>query len=180
MNPTCVVSDRYKFIYILMPKNASTTLRTEFKNERYGPGYEMYYSAVDEDKKNAYFTFTVLREPVSRFLSAYQEVSMRLDRNDRGNIDYDFISIDDTELRINTFLDSIWENQWDVHIEKLSEVLKNLQIDFFVGMEWLQQDMEAIYRHLRMGACPTFLRHYSRLGRQRERNYSKYFWNEGD
>jgi hypothetical protein len=180
MNPVCVVSDRYKFIYVFLPKNASSTLRHEFKDGRYGPAYEVDYSAVDENKKNEYFTFTVLREPVSRFLSAYQEVSMRYEGSDKGNIDYDYYSMDDTEQRINGFLDSIWHNQWDMYLEKQCEVLKNIRFDYFVGMEWLQQDMEAIYRQLGMGKCPGFLRHCSRLGRQQEQNYSKYFWNEED
>lgn len=178
MNPLCVVSEKYKYIYVLLPKSASSTLRHEFKDKRYGPGYEVHYSSLDVKKKQEYFTFTVLREPVTRFLSAYQEVSMRIEGGSIDCADYDFIRLDDTEHRLNEFLNTICLDQWDVHIEKISEAIKHIHFDYFSGIEWLQQDMQVIYSHLGMGDCPLLPKLNSRLGRQQTNGYKKYLWNK--
>jgi hypothetical protein len=180
MKTTCVVCDRYKFIYVLMPKNASSTLREAFKNERYGATYEVLYSEIDEEIKKEYFTFTVLRDPVSRLLSCYQEVCMRQEMEGSNFADHDFFHMEDNEHRLNEFLDSIENNQWDSHLIKLSELLKNIRIDFYMGLEWLQQDVELVHHHLGINECPALLRRRSRLDRQHTYAYAKYFWNEED
>ncbi|MCK5360729.1 MAG: sulfotransferase family 2 domain-containing protein [Gammaproteobacteria bacterium] len=163
-----------------MPKNASSTLREAFKNERYGATYEVNYSDIDLYKKQEYFTFTVLRDPVSRLLSSYQEVCMRQEMKSSAYADHDFFHMEDDELRLNKFIDSIENNQWDTHLVKLSERLKNIRIDFYMGQEWLQQDIELVHLHLGINECPVLLRRYSRLDRQYRYAYAKYFCNEED
>ena len=61
--PLCCVSDRYRFIYILIAKNASISMRTEFGLDRYAAHEETYAELPAESRCN-YFTFAVLREHV--------------------------------------------------------------------------------------------------------------------
>ena len=141
MKTSCVICDRYKFIYVLSPKNASTTMREAFKNERYGATYEAYYSDISLNKKQKYFTFTVLRDPVSRLLSAYQEISKRWESDCSSYTEHDFFHSEDNEDRLNDFIKSIQVNQWDTSLVCMSEQLRDIRIDFYMGLEWLQQDI---------------------------------------
>ena len=73
----CYVSDKYKFVFILIPKAGSSTSRS--LAQRYG-GKPTSYAQLSE-KQMAYFTFAFVRDPVSRLESAYTTILNRA-RND--------------------------------------------------------------------------------------------------
>ncbi|GAH06581.1 unnamed protein product, partial [marine sediment metagenome] len=77
VNPVhCVISDRFRFICLLIAKNGSSSLRVEFGQDIYD-SYEQLYRLIDRQVRDSYFTFATIRDPVSRLLSAYQEISLR-------------------------------------------------------------------------------------------------------
>ena len=106
MNPECVVSDRYKFISILISKNAPSTLKAEFRQPSY-QSYECGFDHIETDKLNTYFTFALLRDPVTRLLSAYQEISMRKDGEVSFADDLSFFVMPDNQERFVTFLSEV-------------------------------------------------------------------------
>ena len=75
----CWVSDENKVVFFVIPKNASTAIRhSPLLKDSYRTTYEKVKNKIDD---NGYRTFTVLREPVGRFISAYYEV-LRGNRED--------------------------------------------------------------------------------------------------
>ena len=83
-NRMCVVSERFEFIYLAIAKVASSTCRIEFDRPYYS-SRECLGVTLDAEIREKYFTFTFLRDPVSRTLSAYQEVSFRHDLGEEQN-----------------------------------------------------------------------------------------------
>ena len=63
----CIVSDTSKLIFILIPKNASTTIRDYMKKNL--DGYESNYFSCTKNQQR-YFTFCILRNSIERFNSA--------------------------------------------------------------------------------------------------------------
>ena len=74
----CMVSHRLRCIYLAIAKNASSTIKAELRRLDAGVR-EARCTDVPAELWRDYTTFTFLRDPVSRVLSAYQEISMRLD-----------------------------------------------------------------------------------------------------
>jgi hypothetical protein len=97
------VIDKYQLIYIRTLKNASTSILTSF-----GLNYEdsKYYYDIDKSKQN-WFTFTILRYPIHRLISAYKFLCRGLDRGDHPNkhLQLSFLnSGNDDKIRFQRFL----------------------------------------------------------------------------
>ena len=67
-------SDQYKLIYLAIPKTASTSIRAYLNNLK---------NAMDlnniTSNKDGYVTFTIIREPVERFVSGVMESFKRIE-----------------------------------------------------------------------------------------------------
>jgi hypothetical protein len=169
----CVICDRYRLIYLLIPKNASSTLRQIFGNPDYG-GYELRYREVDKRVRDEYLTFAVLREPVARLLSAYQEISYRYDIGLLQNLRKDFFSMDDSPERFAAFLDSLQPPFWDNHMTPQVKFLQDVRVDLFGCVKQLQSHTSILFDRLGMGPCPMLPVRRSRRERKREYGYDRF------
>jgi hypothetical protein len=59
----CIISDKHKLIYILIPKNASSTLRNYMKTKL--DGYENNYFNCNNNQKK-YTTFCIFRNSIEK------------------------------------------------------------------------------------------------------------------
>lgn len=175
----CVVSDRFRFICLLIAKNATSTLRAEFGRGAY-EGYERRYVEIDAAVRDDYFTFAVLREPVSRLLSAYQEISMRIEWGASPDTGRRFQRMEDTPERFATFLEELDDARWDPHIRRQVEYLSGVRVDAYVRLERFQGGLETVFRHLGMGPCPAFPKRRSREDRKIVHGYGRFLLSRED
>lgn len=96
-------SPNYKLIYVGIPKTASTSMRHFIDIKKYGKNSTVYINNLPEDKKN-YRTFTIVRDPLKRFVSGVFE---GIKRNESPKNIKDLKSISDIHKLITSFLDII-------------------------------------------------------------------------
>ncbi|MCP4456862.1 MAG: sulfotransferase family 2 domain-containing protein [Cytophagales bacterium] len=112
MIPLCIISDKFQFICLCIPKNASSSLGKEFKKSQY-QSYECQYDRIGKEKVENYFSFALLRDSVTRLLSAYQEISLRQEMSPRKDgksllkEDKSFYFMDDTMEKFHAFLEEV-------------------------------------------------------------------------
>lgn len=175
----CSVSDRFRFICLLIPKNASSTLRREFTREIYDC-QEVYFTEVDSQQRKDYFIFATLRDPISRLLSAYQEISMRFDMSPDPNPAREFYLMDDTPERFETFLNELGDALWDPHLLPQVNYLVDVNADFFTCLEQFQEGIEEVFGRLAIGDCPTLPFRRSRVDRKRSYGFDRYLLHSSD
>ena len=71
-----LVSDEYRFIFVHVPKAGSTTVRALLW-ERGGIDNQIL-SRLDLHRRSTYLTFAFVRDPLRRFVSAYDEICLKL------------------------------------------------------------------------------------------------------
>lgn len=175
----CMVSNRFRFIYVLIPKNASSTLRAELRRDLY-ECEELRYSQVDSARRQAYFAFTFLRPPVTRLLSAYQEISMRFESSPSSEPRRRFFTMDEGPARFLAFLDAAEEKLWDDHIRLQEDFVRGASIDYFGTLERFQFDLAKIFARLGIEACPTLPMRRSRASRAQRYRYAKFLIDESE
>ena len=158
----CYVSDAFRFIWVLVPKNASSSIRTEFEGDPYRATLAAYHDEVDPEIRRAYLTFAVLRDPVDRALSAYQEVSFRAERRPGYLAEAAFLSFPDGPARFGAFLDEVERGPWDGHVKSQSHILAGVRVDAWGCVESLQTDLERILARVGVDAIPPLERHRPR------------------
>ena len=114
----CVVSDEYKIIYILIPKNASSLLRNYLKDNL--KSYEYNYFKLT-NKQKEYISFCIIREVISRFLSALNTIL------------YDK-ETDISDMRTENVQYYV-EKMIDTHLVKQIEFIKDIRIDHYFRFE---------------------------------------------
>ncbi|MCR9138478.1 MAG: PqqD family peptide modification chaperone [Alphaproteobacteria bacterium] len=169
----CVVSDRFEFICLLLPKNASSTLREELRRDIY-ESREHRYTTISPEIRNRYYTFAALREPISRLLSAYQEVSYRFELTSMGQSGRDFFTMKDTPARFKRFLSELGSACWDIHLLPQARLLSGVRVDQFFHVERIQDGMSNVFERLNMGKCPTLPVSRSRGARAEDLGYRRY------
>lgn len=175
----CVVSERFGFICLLLPKNGSSTIRQEFARAHY-ESRELYYLNVKPEIRERYYTFTTLRDPVDRLLSAYQELSFRFDAGREELSDRGFFKMEDTPKRFRRFLKELRGGMWDTHVLPQTKHLSGARMDKYCFFERLQDDTEDIFAHLGMGKCPTLPARRSRKKRADIGAYRRHLILPGD
>ncbi len=174
-----LVSHRFRFIFLPIGKNASSTLRAELGKERFATSRERYLR-LDEAVRRDYFTFTFLRHPVSRFLSAYQEISMRIEGSDQTSPTPAFAALPQGPEHFEAFLRRAENRLWDVHLKPQVDHLDRVRLDFIGRIETLQDDLAAIYDRLDMGRMEPLPHRRSREGRARIYRYDRHWIREED
>ena len=131
----CSISDVYKVIFILIAKNATSTMREYMKNNLYA--YEQRYVLCSKEQKQ-YYTFCILRNSEERFYSAIRELQSRykLYKNNNPTICHlnyiiSILNNDNLKYYIDTNLDH--------HLAKQSEFIKNIRIDAYVDINLLSK-----------------------------------------
>jgi hypothetical protein len=80
-NGLCYVSDKFRFVYLLVPKAGSSTSRKLAAD--YG-GKMTTYSQLNPQQKAHYFTFAFVRDPAARLESAFTTVLGRAHQAQQG------------------------------------------------------------------------------------------------
>lgn len=114
----CILSDEYKIIYILIPKNASSSMRIYLKEKL--NGYEFNYFNCSEEQKK-YYTFCIFRNIEERFYSAINTILIRK-KSDISNMN-------------NNNIQNFVDNMIDEHLIRQIEFIKNIRIDYFLNFD---------------------------------------------
>ena len=122
----CVVSDKYKIIFITIPKNASTIMSYYITQKL--NGYEANYFDCTEEQKQ-YYTFSILRNIVSRFYSALNTIFSR--RIERYNIDSTIKTI--FQMDNDNVIDYV-DSMVDEHLVRQKEFIKNIRLDYLMDI----------------------------------------------
>ena len=134
------------------------------------------YARLSENQLSDYFKIVFLRNPLERFLSAYQEVSMRYEMGEIQAEDRLFLNIRDSETRIHYFLESVERENWDDHLMTQSSFLSGVRVDKYYTVDNINQDMADLHERLNLqfdGSVPVYR---SRNQRSSVHGYSKYLW----
>ncbi len=123
----CVVSDKYKVIFITIPKNASTIMSYYITQKL--NGYETNYFDCTEEQKQ-YYTFCILRNVMSRFYSALNTIFSR--RIERYNIDSTIKTI--FQMDNDNVIDYV-DSKVDPHLVRQKEFIKNIRIDYLMDIK---------------------------------------------
>ena len=123
----CVVSDKYKVIFITIPKNASTIMSYYITQKL--NGYETNYFDCTEEQKQ-YYTFCILRNVMSRFYSALNTIFSR--RIERYNIDSTIKTI--FQMDNDNVIDYV-DSKVDEHLVRQKEFIKNIRIDYLMDIK---------------------------------------------
>lgn len=139
-----LVSEKYKYSYLVIPKNACTTIKQwhiNINNLGFGSIHRLGISDTSYFK-NGYTRFTVLRNPYQRFISGYCNKFIRstfLGKNENVantlcnqlNIKKHFSDVSIIEL-LNA-IKSADKINW--HFATQSSLIKGLQFDYFLRFE---------------------------------------------
>jgi hypothetical protein len=155
MVPLCIVSDKFQFICFCIAKNASSSLRTEFKKLQY-QSYECPYDQIEQRKLEQYFIFALLRDPVTRLLSAYQKLSMRKHGKPLLKEGKAFYFLDDSIERFHAFVAEIKRHKWDSHVMDQYDYIGGKRIDFVGRVESFSKSMKFVFRILRIPYSTLF------------------------
>jgi hypothetical protein len=173
----CLVSHKLRCIYVSIAKNASSTIRAELRR-RDSDVEEVRCTHVPDDLWHQYTAFAFLRDPVSRVLAAYQEISMRLETSPNDQLA--FAKLDEGLGRFHAFLDRIEEEPWDPHVCRQTDMIADHSIGFWGRVETLEDDFARLSEKLGLEPPPPLPRRRSRAGRAQDYGYSKHLIWEKD
>jgi hypothetical protein len=174
----CIVSDRYRFIYLPVPNSASEALQGVFANPLYET-YEQAYSDIDKAKQASYLTFSFLQDPIARLLAAYQIISMR-QKNGALSEELAFLELSDQGERFHGFLKEMAARTFDPLVAPQSSFLRDVDIEFCGSFENLDQDVALLFSQLGMDASPGLSEELRNLVQQSGEDAAEYRIGEGD
>ena len=115
----CIISHKYKLIYIPIPNCSYGIHHNIFKNLLNGEEYN--WGNLNENIKNSYYVFTFVKDPIEKCISSYNKIN-RITGRGRSQPFYKlndplkrFISLYDNTKKYNHFLGKP-HNIWDEHI----------------------------------------------------------------
>ena len=123
----CVISDKYKVIFITIPKNASSIM-SYYITQKLDGRESNYFDCTEEQKQ--YYTFCILRNVVDRFYSALNTIFNR--RIERYNIDSTIKTI--FQMDDNNVIDYV-DSKEDPHLVRQKEFIKNIRIDYLMDIK---------------------------------------------
>lgn len=134
----CWVSDTYKLIFIPIAKNGTTSIRNikeyEFKKSN--------LEALDE-KLNDYKIFTVLREPIDRFVSGFSEECKRVSIDKEYLIDHDYYWENDLSKKLDLFSSNLVNGYFEGHVTPQIWFIKKYmdKINVFLNFDRLEKEI---------------------------------------
>ncbi len=173
MDPRCIVSDRFRFICVLIAKNASSTLEGELLRPEY-QSRRVRASELTEEERADYATFAFLRDPVSRLLSGYQEISLRHEMGEGGSNSAAFAEMEDDMSRFAAFLDALEAGYLDNHVRPQVDFLEGMRIDRYGSVECLDADLQQMLAEFDVETTSPLPRRRSREGRRRDYDYARF------
>jgi len=173
---SCMICHQLRCIFVAIPKNGSSTIKAELR--RLDPTTEQVRCTEAAEQWPHYFTFAFLRDPVSRVLSAYQEISMRLEEQPVDNLP--FSTMKPGLTRFETFLSCIEERAWDPHITPQTDLVGDHRIDVWGRVESLAADFAKIAERLGTTSEPQLPQRRSRIGRAKDYGYAAHLLWEKD
>lgn len=149
------ICHKRKLIFIHIPKNAGTSIikKMGWENSFMNAGIDDYRERYKNYWKN-YKKFTVIRDPIDRFISAYKFARMEesgwfstsgSDDCDK-HIRYDICN----KLDINEYVQYLYDNknQFDIWTFPQTFFILNkygkIEIDYFVRFDYLSKDLKKI------------------------------------
>lgn len=91
--PKIIISHRMRWVYIRIPKTASSSIKQHIYNQdrsaRYLTSYIDVKRALIYARKNNYFIFTVVRDDFDRMVSAWQRICFSIIPNPDGKMVFD-------------------------------------------------------------------------------------------
>jgi len=124
----CWVSEKYKLIFLPIPKNASTSIRNIEEFQFQVDNAFRYRTLIESGE---YKMFTVIREPLDRFVSGYIEICKRAYGDSTQILKRDFYWIKDEKRRFHKFVEEVEGSFFDVHIRPQSYFLTDYENNFF-------------------------------------------------
>lgn len=117
----CVISDKYKMNFFLVPKTGSSTNRVAFKenlegHEKQGSHGAIYCNQKLTQEQRSYVNVVTIREPLSRFYSQYMEAEFRAEKDGGKMTRMKFWDLDEKKNKTSRFLKFVdyWhENSMD-------------------------------------------------------------------
>ena len=171
LNFPCVVSHEYRFICVPISKNASSTLKRVLASERYG-GELCDRIDIPAEQWRDYFVFTFLRDPEVRLLSAYQEISMRMDGGEMAHRPFTVLA--EGPARVEGFLQCVEAEKWDGHIRDQLDYLSGIELDYTGTVESLGEGLNQVAAWLGMPEVEELPALRSREGRRDIYGYGKH------
>jgi len=134
----CYVSEKYKVIFVPIPKNASTSIRNIHEFGFHTSNIMSYEKAL---KEGEYRAFAIIREPIKRLLSGYIEVCARASGDSPHILSKDFYWEKGKE-RFYKFLDELEKELFDAHLFPQNYFLtdyrgKPFLIDTYIDIKYL-------------------------------------------
>lgn len=148
----CWVSEKYHLIFIPIPKNASTSIRNITLFEFHLDNYFRYQTRVENGE---YKVFTIIREPLDRFVSAYIEVCERAYSRSLSShsLLQDFYWEKDPKKRFYKFLKSSEQLFFDQHILPQSYFITDyndnlINIDYMIDFTQIEKEFDEMLMQL--------------------------------
>ncbi len=140
------ISETYKIIFIPIPKNASTSVRSIGNLEFRQGNFLAYKTRIANGE---YKTFAILREPISRFVSGYIEVCKRATGDSTAILKRDFYWIKNPHKRFILFLDELESEWFDAHMFPQHYFLydyedKPYSVDAYIDMKCLDSALPVV------------------------------------
>lgn len=108
----CYVDERFKLIFVPIPKNASTSVRNMSGLQFYTDNIMAYTQKIAQRE---YKAFAIIREPVQRFISGYIEVCKRATGDSTQTLKKDFYWLTGRQ-RFEKFIEEIEADCFDAHM----------------------------------------------------------------
>lgn len=144
-NGMCIIHCDKKLAFINIPKNASTSIRLKL----FSLGFK--WGNIKNINPNEYFIFTIIREPIDRFVSQYLETVKRAtgDCKIYGASLKPFYKIANPIEKFKQFITEEIQNGnlFEIHIQRQVWFLtdeKFFKVDKYIKIENLQQELQQI------------------------------------
>lgn len=124
----CWVSEKYKLIFLPIPKNASTSIRSIEEFQFQLDNAFRYQTRIESGE---YKIFTIVREPIDRFVSGYIEICKRAYGDSPQILKRDFYWMKDEKIRFYKFVEEVEGSFFNSHIRPQSYFLTDYENNFF-------------------------------------------------
>ena len=167
------ISNSPRFIFVHTPKTAGSTIHIHFKDyfgmvgyQRLDPESNIHHMSMDRMLTEipdffSYFSFMFVRDPISRFVSAYSEFKTA---QHRKNHHLNILKYSDINAFVSDFLSSEWQN--DVHFipqhnfSHSTPLTDHLPKVSFIGKyENLSNDVSHIFQRIQLSPPSLSIKH---------------------